>query len=60
MLTQSLPIEEKDAVVVLAPSEIERLRKNEILEHVLLQASEAKTVSGYSRMHHRHSKTSNL
>ena len=61
MFSQAVPFDKKDAVVILNPGEIERLRKkNEILEHVLLQASEAKTVSGYSRMHHRHSKTSNL
>jgi len=58
MFAVKVPSENKNSRAILDFRNIEKLKVNEILEHVLQQASQAQAVSGYSRMHHRHSKTS--
>ncbi len=60
MFAKAAPVERKDSLVVLDLRRIGKVKLNEIMEHVLLQAREAKSITGYSRMHHRHSKTSSI
>ena len=58
MFAQQKPVETVEPLIMLDPRWIEQREINEILEHVLLQVREAQVASGYSRMHHRHSRTS--
>jgi len=60
MFAKAAPVERKDAPVILDLRKIGKTKLNEIMDHVLLQAREASLTTGYSRMHHRHSKTSSI
>lgn len=58
MFAEPTPVQTKEAQVTLDPRNLEQVEMNEILKHVLLQVCDAQAPSGYSRMHHRHSRTS--
>ncbi len=58
MFAKPAPVQTKETQATLDPRILERMEMTEILEHVMHQVRDAHVVSGYSRMHHRHSRTS--
>ncbi len=58
MFAEPTPVQTKETPATLDPRILERTEMTEILEYVLRQIRDAHVVSGYSRMHHRHSRTS--
>lgn len=53
----NLQPESRKDPIILDFCSLARTEKNEILEHVLKQVIDARVVLGYSRMYHRHSRT---
>jgi hypothetical protein len=58
MNRQPEPFSHRKNPVILDFHSLMRVERNEILEHVLKQILDPQVVLGYSRMHHRHSRTS--